>query len=267
MKSFKDFLLEYSTIKKIFIEDFYEIIREDYFDVSDKFLINSNTLQEWLHITSRQDFHDTIKRSYIKDKDYIITKSNKKGIGKNNEKNYMLTPDCAKMILQSTKSKKGIEVRKYFIEIEKMLYKYKDIIIKNLNDEIDKLRENQKPKKEVKKSVLYIFQALNTELTLYKIGKTKNIKNRLKSYNSNLANDLKIVREFETDNIDLVETCIKTLMKHAQYRKYKEIYEVNLEIIEKLMKQCDSNINLIKSITNKKLLNDKLYMYIPNNNE
>jgi hypothetical protein len=56
-------------------------------------------------------------------------------------------------------------------------------------------------------------------------------------------------------------------MKHAQYRKYKEIYEVNLEIIEKLMKQCDSNINLIKSITNKKLLNDKLYMYIPNNNE
>jgi hypothetical protein len=104
-------------------------------------------------------------------------------------------------------------------------------------------------------------------LTLYKIGKTKNIKNRLKSYNSNLASDLKIVREFETDNIDLVEKCVKILMKHAQYRKYKEIYEVNLEIIEKLMKQCDSNINLIKSITNKKLLNDKLYMYIPNNNE
>jgi len=148
-----------------------------------------------------------------------------------------------------------------------MLYKYKDIIIKNLNDEIDKLRENQKPKKEVKKSVLYIFQALNTELTLYKIGKTKNIKNRLKSYNSNLANDLKIVREFETDNIDLVEKCVKILMKHAQYRKYKEIYEVNLEIIEKLMKQCDSNINLIKSITNKKLSNEKLYLYIPNNNE
>ena len=64
------------------------------------------------------------KRSYKLYIDYIITKSNNKGIGKNNEKIYMLTPDCAKMILQSTKSKKGAEVRRYFIEIEKMLYKY-----------------------------------------------------------------------------------------------------------------------------------------------
>jgi phage anti-repressor protein len=266
MKSFKEFLLEYSTINKIFIEDFYEIIREDYFDLSDKFLVNLNNLQSWLHISSRQDFHNTVKNSYIKNKDYIITKNNKKGIGKNNEKIYMLTPDCAKMILQSTKSKKGVEVRKYFIEIEKMLYKYKDIIIKELNNEIDKLKENQKPKISNKKLKLYIFQALNTDVTLYKIGKTKNIKNRLKGYNSNLANDLKIVREFETDNIDLVEKCVKILMKHAQYRKYKEIYEVDIDIIEKLMKQCDANINLIKSIATKNLSEKKLYLYIPNNN-
>jgi hypothetical protein len=54
-------------------------------------------------------------------------------------------------------------------------------------------------------------------------------------------------------------------MKHAQYRKYKEIYEVNLEIIEKFIKQCDSDINLIKDIVNKKTIQkDKLYMYIPN---
>lgn len=133
MASFKDYLIKYSTIKKSFLEDFFEIIREDYFDISDQFLINSNKLQSWLNISARQDFHDTIKRSYTINIDYIITKTNNKGTGKNNEKIYMLTPDCAKMILQSTKSKKGIEVRRYFIEIEKMLYKYKDTIIKNLN--------------------------------------------------------------------------------------------------------------------------------------
>lgn len=265
MKSFKDFLLEYSSIKQNFIEDFFEIIREDYFDIADQFLIDANKLQKWLNITSRQDFHDTIKRSYKKDEDYIITKPNNKGIGKNNQKIYMLTPDCAKMILQSTKSKKGIEVRKYFIEIEKMLYKYKDIIIDKLNNQIIQLKENQKPKINQKKEKIYVFQSLNTDLTLYKIGKTKDIKNRLKTYNSPLANDLKIVYEYETTNIDLVEKCIKVLMKHAQYRKYKEIYEVNLEIIEKFIKQCDSDINLIKDIVNKKTIQkDKLYMYIPN---
>jgi hypothetical protein len=34
---------------------------------------------------------------------------------------------------------------------------------------------------------------------------------------------------YETDNIDQVESCIKTYMKKAQYRKYKEVYQVDLE--------------------------------------
>jgi predicted RNA-binding protein len=53
MLSFKDYLIKYSTIKKTFLEDFFEIIREDYFDMADEFLINSNKLQSWLNISSR----------------------------------------------------------------------------------------------------------------------------------------------------------------------------------------------------------------------
>ena len=59
---FKTFLIEKSNIKKSFINDFFEIIREDYFELSEKFLISSNKLQIWLNISSRKDFHDTIKR-------------------------------------------------------------------------------------------------------------------------------------------------------------------------------------------------------------
>ena len=162
---FKTFLLKNSSIKKSFIDDFYDIIKEDYFELSDKFLVDSNKLQIWLNISSRKDFHDTIKRSYINNIDYIITKQKKAGTGKSNEKIYMLTPDCAKMLLQATKSKKGTEVRKYFIEIEKMLYKYKDLIIKKLNDELKKLHRNQKPKIINKKKKMYVFKALNTDLT------------------------------------------------------------------------------------------------------
>jgi CRISPR/Cas system-associated protein Cas7 (RAMP superfamily) len=91
----------------------------------------------------------------------------------------MLTPDCAKLILQSTKSKKGNEVRHYFIEIEKMLYKYKDLIIKNLSNELKLVKNNQKSKLDTKKNKIYIFKALNTDLTLYKIGRSNDLKNRL----------------------------------------------------------------------------------------
>jgi phage anti-repressor protein len=261
---FKTFLIEHSNIKKSFINDFFEIIREDYFDLSEQFLISSNKLQIWLNISSRKDFHNTIKRSYKNNIDYIITKSNNKGIGKNNEKIYMLTPDCAKMILQSTKSKKGTEIRHYFIEIEKMLYKYKDLIIKNLSNELTLVKNNQKPKIDNTKKKIYIFKALNTDLTLYKIGRAKDLKSRLKSHNSPLANDLKVMYEYETENIEQVEICIKSLMKPVQYRKYKEVYQIDIDIIEKFIKQCDNDINLVKQIV-KKQNDGELFMYIPTN--
>jgi phage anti-repressor protein len=260
--NFKTFLIENSNIKKSFIEDFFEIIREDYFDISEEFLINANKLQIWLNITSRKDFHDTIKRSYTLDIDYIIIKPNNKGIGKNNEKIYMLTPDCAKMILQSTRSKKGNEIRRYFIEIDKMLYKYKDIIIKNLTSELTLVKNNQKPKLDNKLKKIYVFKALNTDLTLYKIGRSKDLKTRLKSHNSPLANDLQVVYEYETENLKQVEDCIKALMKHAQYRKYKEVFQIDLKIIQKFIKQCDKSINIVKKYV-KNQDGGNLFMYIP----
>ena len=173
----------------------------------------------------------------------------------------MLTPDCAKMILQSTKSKKGNEVRHYFIEIEKMLYKYKDFIINNLSNELNLVKNNQKPKLNNKKNKIYIFKTLNTDLTLYKIGRTKDLKNRLKSYNASLANDLQVIYEYETENLIEVELCIKTQMKHAQYRKYKEVFQIDINIIKKFIKQCDSNINLVKEYINQN--GGNLFMYIP----
>ena len=62
-------------------------------------------------------------------------------------------------------------------------------------------------------------------------------------------------------------------MKKAQYRKYKEIYQVNLDIIKKTIKNCDTEINEInKEIENKnkkqiggKILNkinDKEILYL-----
>ena len=61
---------------------------------------------------------------------------------------------------------------------------------------------------------------MNTDLTLYKIGRTINSKTRFYKHNSSLANDLEIIFQYETENIVQVESCIKSYMKQAQYRKY-----------------------------------------------
>jgi len=91
-----------------------------------------------------------------------------------------------------------------------------------------------------------------------------------------MANDLEVLFHFETKNIDQVESCIKSFMKVAKYRKYKEIYQVNINIIKKAIKDCDFKINEFnKSIIkyNKKQKggnikniidnNEVLYMLIP----
>lgn len=118
-----------------------------------------------------------------------------------------------------------------------------------------------------------------TDLTLYKIGKTINSKIRFPNHNSPLANDLIVIFCYETENITQVELCVKAYMKKAQYRKYKEIYRVDLNIIKKTIKICDTKIKEINNEIDKKNKkikqkggdfddineNDILYMLIPNN--
>ena len=54
-------------------------------------------------------------------------------------------------------------------------------------------------------------------------------------------------------------------MKVAQYIKYKEVYQVDLEILKQFLKICDDNINIIKELLNKDLSDkditskDKIY--------
>jgi len=77
---------------------------------------------------------------------------------------------------------------------------------------------------------------------LYKIGKTINSKTRFSKHNSPLANDLEVLFYYETENIDKVESCVKSYMKKSKYRKYKEIYQVDINIIKEIIKDCDFNI-------------------------
>jgi hypothetical protein len=277
---FEIFINKYSFVNSKFVKDFYNIIKEDYIERYNEFLIDSEILRKWLKINMKRSFNDTIKRSYKKNIDYKIEKIKKTvGRGGHNLEVITLTPEAAKKICLSTKSIMGVQVQQYFLDLEVALYKYKNYIIEGMNKKIKQLENNQKPKINTNKKIIYVFRALNTELTLYKIGKTINSKTRFSKHNSPMANDLEVLFEYETDNIDQVELCIKAYMKKAQYRKYKEIYRVDLDIIKNTIKNCDAKINEINKeidTKNQKLkggntfnkIDNKeiLYLLLPSNN-
>jgi phage anti-repressor protein len=279
--NFETFINKYSFVNSSFVKDFFTIIKEDYIERYNEFLIDSEILRKWLKINIRQQFNDTIKRSYKINIDYKIKKiKREEGSGGHNFEVITLTPEAAKKLCLSTKSKIGVQVQQYFLDIEVALYKYKNYIIEGMNKKIQQLENNQKPKINSNKKIIYVFRALNTDLTLYKIGKTINSKTRFSKHNSPLANDLEVLFQYETDNIDQVESCIKALMKKAQYRKYKEVYRVDLDIIKKTIKICDAEINEINKEIDKKNKKQKggglinkiddneiLYLLIPSEDE
>lgn len=254
--SYKEFLINNTNISKQFYNDFFSMFNEEQMTNLDSYLIDHEKLQKWLEIKNRNNFMINIKKKYIENKHYKITYPQPNKSGGNNKEILFLTVDTALEISMQTKTK-GSKICKYFIEVNKTLLKYKDLINNKLKAKIQKLENNQKPNKlNNTKMYIYVIKALNTSDSndnLYKIGKTKNIKNRLNTYNSGLANNNNILFHFETTNIDETEKCLKNLLVKYQYRKYKEVYDVPLEVIIKLTEQCDSFIKRI----NKNIIFDK----------
>jgi phage anti-repressor protein len=137
--NFLSFLKKYTLINDEFINDFYKLFDEKYIVLNNSFIINYELLIKWLDIKSKKSFVETLNNSYKKNIDYIVIKQKINTHGGNNKKIYMLTSDAAKRYCLMTKSKKGDDIRHYFIEIEKSLFKYQHYIIKGLEEKINKL--------------------------------------------------------------------------------------------------------------------------------
>lgn len=61
----------------------------------------------------------------------------------------------------------------------------------------------------------------------------------MNAYNSGNANDIQPLFIIKVSNIDAVESCIKQTVKEYQYRKYKEIYEIDLDVLKRVISACD----------------------------
>lgn len=127
-----DFLKKYSLIDEKFIDNFYGFYDEGKNEYD--FVIDLNNIAFWLEVRK-----DHLKRllmsNFINNQDFIISKPTmkKKGTGKNNLKIVLLTYTCAKLLCMISKCEKASLVRNHYIELEKLLIKHKDDIVKSLN--------------------------------------------------------------------------------------------------------------------------------------
>jgi predicted GIY-YIG superfamily endonuclease/phage anti-repressor protein len=239
MLLFIDFLKKYSTVPNQFIDDFFNLMDYKEFESNEK-IIDLDKVVKWLDINKGMA-KKTLIKSYRKNIDFIIKKVVKpKGKGGQNAEKILLTIRCFKKFCQLTKSKHGDNVRNYFIDVEYTLNKYKNYIIEGLSEKMDSIKKSRKPKVNPEKAIIYIFKTPDSkENSLYKIGRTKDLTKRLQSHQSGLSEDIEILFYLETDDAKTVESCIKNFAKKYQYRKYKEVYEVNLDVLKLLTTKCE----------------------------
>lgn len=243
--SFPEFLKKFlPNINPRFIDDFFKLLKYD--DIDDiSFIINFNNVIKWLDIL-RHKAKETLFKSYRKNIDYIITKHQKKGTGGYKKDEIMLTAPAFKKFCLLSHSKNGDMVREYFISVENALNRYRNEIIKSQDKLIKKLKNNNRPKLYPNGGVLYIIRTPDS-YTTYKIGRTINLKRRVQSHSSVLSSkssvfldkNIDILFYFKVNNIKRVEECTKVFLKQYKYKKYKEIYECDINKIKQIMYKCE----------------------------
>jgi phage anti-repressor protein len=165
------FLKTYTKINNDFIDDFFGLYNTD---EKYNFCINVNIIAKWFDMRN-DSIKDTLVYSYKENIDYKIIKGVSNGKRGKPKDTILLTPKCFKLMAMQSRTKKAIEVREYYYELEQVIDQYKDYIIKGLEEKISKLENNQKPKINPSKGVIYIIQT-SDGIGHYKIGKTKNLK-------------------------------------------------------------------------------------------
>ena len=122
----KDYIKKFTILPDNFIDDFYFILDKDY--VGDKPSINLNLVSDWLNI-DKSSIKRTLVRNFEDIYDYTIEVLK----GKSHEEKILLTSNCFKELCMISRSKNSKLVRKYFIEMERLIKTYYTDILNYTN--------------------------------------------------------------------------------------------------------------------------------------
>lgn len=137
-------------------------------------------------------------------------------------------------------------IRKYGYYAEKKRCGTK---IRNLKD---KVKYYQNERKKIKNDctkceypsggMVYAIDVSTKYEKLYRMGTTKNMKNRKQIYNTHTLHNYTVAHYIETSNHFSVESCIKCILRDYQYiydeNTKKDIYKCSLDAIKKAFNVC-----------------------------
>jgi len=130
---FIKFLKKYSVIDNEFIDDYHTFFDEKADELF--WTINLYDIAKWLDI-KEEKLKELLTNNFIKEIDYIIDKKN--------TNNLILSPKCCKLLCMMSESKKANLIRTYHIDLEKLIVKYKEEIVNDLDKQMNIKKNSNK---------------------------------------------------------------------------------------------------------------------------
>ena len=126
------YLKNNSDVNENFIDFYFSFYNNN---DTNNFIINLDNVAFWLEV-QKGHIKTLLNSNFVINQDYIEIKPEVKlaGRGKNNIKIVMLTYTCAKLLFMMSKCEKASVIKNYYIELDKLIIKYKDTIINNLSN-------------------------------------------------------------------------------------------------------------------------------------
>lgn len=289
--SVKDLLnkLNYN-FNELYVDKFWDSIEND------KWIYIDHNMLIWMGYNSEEDKNN--KQNYIKilkenfeiEIDYKLLnttsfntslsmlKVHLKNIEINNHnktKHLIISPDCFKQSLMILRTEKAKEIKKYYIELEKIFkfyIQYQNIYQKKILEDKQKELEQTKDKvmdmeRDFKHKELefdeFIYIATNYhyhQQNVYKIGKSNRLNKREKQFNTFFINGQKMqyIFIFQCHNARVLEQLLFTCLSNYKYNKVNELFNIDLCKLYKMVFNIGCQYNTIINFSNKELFDTNI---------
>jgi hypothetical protein len=214
------FLKKYSVIDDEFIDDYHTFFDEK----ADELIctINLYDIAKWLDIKEGK-LKELLTNNFMEHIDYIIDK--------NYINNIVVSPKCSKLLCMMSGSKKANLIRTYHTDLEKLIIKYKEEIVNDLDKQMN-IKNSSKEMIENEKGLIYILKVRDG---LYKLKYISEKKNKTKKYKLPIVFIFKINYDIE-GHIDEIK---KNLNEYI-YKNKTRTYKIDLELLKSRIKySCD----------------------------
>jgi phage anti-repressor protein/predicted GIY-YIG superfamily endonuclease len=219
-------------------------------------VIDADKAVEWLGVR-KYNLLKLLRSQYKLGIDFQVEKiSHPTGMryGGNTYKRVSMTPDCFKRVCMLSRTPRAEEVRTYFIGLESLLVKYRQQLVQGMAADIRLLQRAAKPKDPADSAgYIYVIRASAENDSVYKIGRTQDLNRRIATYtDTGRADGVEVVFKFRTESHKATEACVKAMLRERQYRKYKEVYQADIDMIKDIIRKCDDVASYTRIYTSRK---------------